>query len=106
LSEEKGLATDAIKYYLASADILSREGKKDELLKAYDKILRLSPSNIPLRNKVAEIFTLVGLQIEAAKEYLHIARLYDEKDDVNNAGMYYKKSLDLQPNNNEALLGS
>ncbi|HBG92081.1 MAG: hypothetical protein A2X54_05480 [Nitrospirae bacterium GWF2_44_13] len=105
LSEEKGLATDAIKYYLASADILSKEGKKDELLKAYDKILSLSPSNIPLRNKVAEIFKKEGLQIEAAKEYLHIARLYDEKDDVNNAGMYYKKSMDLQPNNNEALLG-
>lgn len=105
LSEEKGLTTDAIKYYLASTDILSKEGKKDELLKAYDKILRLSPSNIPLRNKVAEIFKKEGLQIEAAKEYLHIARLYDEKNDVNNAGMYYKKSMDLQPNNNEALLG-
>jgi len=105
LSEEKGLATDAIKYYLASADILSKEGKKGELLKAYDKILSLSPSNISLKNKVAEIFKKEGLQIEAAREYLHIARLYDEKDDVNNAGMYYKKSLDLQPNNNEALLG-
>ena len=105
LSEEKGLATDAIKYYLASADILSKEGKKDELLKTYDKILSLSPSNIPLRNKVAEIFKKEGLQLDAAKEYLYIARLYDEKDDVNNAGMYYKKSLDLQPGNKEALLG-
>jgi len=105
LSEEKGLATDATKYYLATADILSKEGKKDELLKAYEKILSLSPSNIPLRNKVAEIFKKEGLQIEAAKEYLHIAKLYDEKDDVNNAGTYYKKSVDLQPNNNEALLG-
>jgi tetratricopeptide (TPR) repeat protein len=105
LSEEKGLTTDATKYYLASADILSKEGKKDELLKVYDRILSLSPSNIPLRNKVAEIFKKEGLRIEAAKEYLHIARLYDEKDDANNAGMYYKKSLDLQPDNNEALLG-
>ncbi|OGW57148.1 MAG: hypothetical protein A2Z09_01835, partial [Nitrospirae bacterium RBG_16_43_8] len=105
LSEEKGLTTDAIKYYLASADILSKEGEKDELFKAYDKILSLSPSNIPLRNKVAEIFRKEGLQIEAVKEYLYIAKLYDEKNDVNNAGMYYKKSMDLQPDNNEALLG-
>ncbi len=105
LSEERGLTTDAKKYYLASADILSKEGKKDDLLKAYDKILSLSPSNISLRNKVAEIFKKEGLQVEAAKEYLHIARLYDEKDDVNNAEMYYKKSMDLQPNNNEALFG-
>ena len=29
LNEAKGLITDAMKYYLASADILSKEGKKD-----------------------------------------------------------------------------
>ncbi|TAL24852.1 MAG: tetratricopeptide repeat protein [Nitrospirae bacterium] len=105
LSEEKGLATDAIKYYLASADILSREGKKDALLKTYDRILNLSPSNISLRNKIAELFIKEGLQIEAAKEYLHIARLYDDKDDHNNARDYFKKALQFQPNNKEALLG-
>ncbi len=105
LSEEKGLTTDAIKYYLASADILSKEGKKDALLKTYDRILNLSPSNIPLRNKVAELFIKEGLQIEAAKEYLHIARLYDDKDDFNNAKGYFKKALELQPNNTGALLG-
>jgi len=105
LSEEKGLATDAIKYYLASADILSKEGKKAELLKAYDKILSLSPANIPLRTKVAELFRKEGLQNEAAKEYLHIAKLYDEKEDVNNAAVHYKKALELQPANKEAMLG-
>ncbi|MEK6581067.1 MAG: tetratricopeptide repeat protein [Nitrospirota bacterium] len=105
LSEEKGLATDAIKYYLASADILSREGKKEALLRTYDKILNLSPSNISLRNKVVELFIKEGLHIEAAKEYLHIARLYDDKDDINNAKGYFKKALELQPNNKEALLG-
>lgn len=105
LSEEKGLATDAIKYYLASADILSREGKKDALLKTYDKILNLSPSNISLRSKIAELFIKEGLQIEAAKEYLHIARLYEDKDENNSAKEYFKKALDFQPNNKEALLG-
>lgn len=105
LSEEKGLVTDAIKYYLASADILSKKGKKDALLQTYDKILNLSPSNIPLRNKVAELFIKEGLQIEAAKEYLHIARLYDDKDDSENAKGYFTKAMGLQPNNKGALLG-
>ncbi len=104
LSEEKGLATDAIKYYLASADILSKEGKKDALLRTYDKILGLSPSNISLRNKVAELFIKEGLHIEASKEYLHIARVYEDKDDINNAKTYLKKALDLQSNNKDALL--
>lgn len=105
LSEEKGLIADAIKYYLASADILSKEGKKDALLQTYDRILNLSPSNIPLRNKIAEHFIKEGLQIEAAKEYQHIARLYDDKEDVANAKIYFKKALDLQPKNKDALCG-
>jgi len=56
LSEEKELIT-------TRQNIISRgrqSGKrrqKDELLTIYEKILSLSPSNIPLRIKVAEIFT-------------------------------------------------
>ena len=55
LNEAKGLTMDAIKYYLASADSLSREGKKEKFFAIYEKILSLSPSNIPLRNRIAEI---------------------------------------------------
>src|SRR4030042_6413278 len=73
LNEEKGLATDAIKYYLATADSLSKEGKKEKIVAIYDKILTLSPANIPLRNKVAEIYAKEGLMSEATKKYFQIA---------------------------------
>ncbi len=105
LSEEKGLATDAIKYYLATADSLVKEGKKDRVLELYEKILSLSPANIPLRNKVAEIFLKEGLKSDACKEYIYIARLYDEKHDAEKTREYYQKVLDLQPLNREAILG-
>jgi tetratricopeptide (TPR) repeat protein len=105
LSEEKGLATDAIKYYLATADSIQKEGKKDQLLDIYEKILSISPSNIPLRNKVAEIFLKEGLKSDAVKEYMYIARLYDEKRDSQKAREYYLKILDIQPLNKEAMLG-
>lgn len=105
LSEEKGLITDAIKYYLATADSLSKEGKKERLLDIYNKILALSPANIPLRNKVAEIYAKEGLMSEAAGEYLYIARLYEEKGDVEKSMGYYQKVLDAQPLNREAILG-
>ncbi|MDA8240136.1 MAG: tetratricopeptide repeat protein [Nitrospiraceae bacterium] len=105
LSEEKGLTTDATKYYLAAADSLSKEGKKDRLLDIYQKILSLSPSNVPLRNKVAEIFLKEGLKSDAVKEYLSIARSYEGKGDIPKAREYYQKVTELNPMNKEAAIG-
>jgi len=105
LNEEKGLSTDAIKYYLAAADALAKEGKKDRLLEIYEKILSLSPSNIPLRNKVAEIFLKEGLTSGASKEYIFIAEIYAEKGNIKESEDYYRKVLKIQPLNKEALLG-
>ncbi len=105
LNEEKGLTTDAIKYYLATADTLSKEGNKEKLLEIYEKILTLSPSNIPLRTKVAEIYAKEGLATESSKQYFHLAKLFSEKDDTEKAMDYYKKALDIQPLLKEAIIG-
>jgi len=105
LSEEKELITDATKYYLATADCLAKEGRKDELFDIYGKILSLSPSNIPLRIKVAEILLKEGLQSDAAKEYLYIAGIYDNKGDIQKSKEYYQKTIDMQPLNKDAVMG-
>jgi len=105
LNEEKGLITDAIKYYLATADSLSKGGKKEKLFDIYNKILALSPDDIHLRNKVAEIYSKEGLMSEAAKQYFQIAMLYFGKGDMENSMGYYQKVLDVQPLNKEAILG-
>lgn len=105
LSEEKELITDAIKYYLAAADSLAKEGKKDELFNIYGKILSLSPSNIPLRIKVAEIFFKEGLKSDAAKECLYIAGIYENKGDFQKAKEYCQKTIDMQPLNKDAVVG-
>ncbi|MFA4919124.1 MAG: tetratricopeptide repeat protein [Thermodesulfovibrionales bacterium] len=106
LNEGKGLTTDAIKFYLAAADTLSKEGKKEKILEIYDRILALSPSNIPLRNKVAEIYARDGLMSEAAKQYLHVAGLYSDKEDMEKAIIFYRKVLDIQPVNKQAIIGT
>ena len=105
LSEEKELITDAIKYYLAAADSLAKEGRKDKLLGIYEKILSLSPSNIPLRIKVAEIFTKEGLKSDAAREYLYIAGIYEDKGDIHKSKDFYRKAIDLQPLTKDAVVG-
>jgi len=105
LSQEKGLTTDAIKYYLAAAESLSIEGKKEKLIGVYDRVLSISPTNLPLRNKVAEIYSKEGLMSEASRQYFQIAMLYAEKEDTEKSIGYYQKVLDAQPLNREAILG-
>jgi tetratricopeptide (TPR) repeat protein len=105
INEERGLKIDAIKYYLSAADSLSKEGRKERLLEIYDKIIAISPSNIPFRVKVAEIYSKEGLSTEAAREYLNIAKLYEEKEETEKSLEYYQKSLEIQPSNKEAILG-
>jgi len=104
LNEAKGLITDAIKFYLAAADSLSKKGDRGKLLVIYEKILALSPSNIPLRIKVAETYLQNGLMSEANRQYFHIARLNVEKGDTEKAAGFYRKILDSERLNRQALL--
>lgn len=105
ISEERGLKTDAIKYYLTVADSLTKEGKKERLFDIYSKILNISPSNIPFRIKIAEIYIKEGLKSEAAKEFINIARIFEEKGDPEKSIEHYQKALDIQPTYKEAILG-
>lgn len=105
LSEEKGLITDAIKYYLSAADILSKESKKDRFVSIYERILSLAPYNIPLREKVAGLFMKEGLIPNAAREHLNIARLYEERGDYDQSIDYFRRAIDSIPDNKDALLG-
>lgn len=105
INEERGLKIDAIKYYLSAVDSLTKEGKKEKLFEIYEKIITISPSNVPFRVKVAEIYIKEGLVSEAAKEYLNVARLYEEKEEMEKALEYYQKSLEIQPSNKETIVG-
>jgi len=105
LSEEKGLITDAIKYYLSAADILSKDVKKERFLSIYERILSLAPFNLPLREKVAGLFLKEGLASDAVKEYLYMARLCDDRGDSKKAEEYFRKVIDIQNDSKDALLG-
>jgi tetratricopeptide (TPR) repeat protein len=105
INEERGLKIDAIKYYLSAADSLTKEGRKEKLFEIYERIITISPSNVPFRVKVAEIYIKEGLFSEAAREYLNVARLYEEKEEMEKALEYYQKSLEIQPSNKETISG-
>lgn len=104
LNEAKGLVNDAMKFYLAAADSFAKERDKEKLREIYEKIIALSPSNIPLRSKVAEIYVREGIQSEAVKQYLKIAQLHADKGDATKATDFYQKVLDIEPVNRDAIL--
>jgi tetratricopeptide (TPR) repeat protein len=104
LNEAKGLVTDAIKFYLAAADSLSKSGNKEKLLAIYEKILALSPANIPLRNKLAEQFVRDGNVSEAVKQYFRMGQLHAESGETDKAIGVYRKILGLDKLNRQALL--
>ncbi|MEW6002190.1 MAG: tetratricopeptide repeat protein [Nitrospirota bacterium] len=104
INEERGLKRDAIKYYLTAADSLSRESEKERLFEIYERILSISPLDLFLRKKVADLYAKEGLSSKSAKEYFHIARYHEEKGDIEEALEYYKKVLDIEPLNKEAIL--
>jgi tetratricopeptide (TPR) repeat protein len=104
LNEDKNITTDAIKYYLAAADILSKERKRDSLLEVYNKVLKLAPTNIKLKAKIAELFTKEGFVNPAGTEYFELGRLHQEKGLTDKAISFFTKSIELVPNNKNALL--
>jgi tetratricopeptide (TPR) repeat protein len=104
LNEEKNIATDAIKYYLASADALSKQNKRSEVLDVYNRILNLAPKNIQLKAKIADLFSREGFVPEAAREFTEIGKLYAEKEDYEKARSYLTKSAEIQPNRKEVFL--
>jgi len=97
LNEEKGLITDAIKYYLASIDAYIKQGIRDELIPICERIISLAPANLPLRVKLAEYLQKEGYIEEAAREYLNIGRMSEEKGDFDKARQYYERSFELYP---------
>lgn len=103
LSEEKGLATDATKYYLAATDALLKENKKNEIVDIYKRIIALSPTNIALRDRVAGLFLKEGLTHDALTEYLNIAKIYEESNNLEQAQNYLNKALELNPDEKDAM---
>ncbi|MFN3395559.1 MAG: tetratricopeptide repeat protein [Thermodesulfovibrionales bacterium] len=103
LSEEKGLATDATKYYLAATDSLLKENRKNEIVEIYKRIINLSPTNIPLREKIAGLFLKEGLTHDALTEYLNIAKYYEEKDNLEQAKDYLNRAFEINPSDRDTL---
>ena len=104
LNEEKNIATDAIKYYLAAGDLYIKSNARKEAGAAYGRIIKLAAANLSLRKKIAELYSREGYVEEAAAEYVAVGRMLIEQGTKAEGKSYLERALEIRPSNRPALI--
>ncbi len=105
LYAEKGIISNAVTYYLKAADNISRDGKLDKTIDIYNKILRLTPSDMNIKTRIADLWLSKGLSEKAANEYASIASDCLEKDDIDMSIEFFSKAIVADPKNVCSFIG-
>ncbi len=105
LNAEKGLTGNANENYLIAAEISIKQGAIERALNIYQRMLKLSPLNVPLKTRIAELYRRIGLDHEALDVYLEIASNYMDSGDFNNSKTFLEKAIAINPRNPKILLG-
>ncbi len=103
LSEEKNIASDAVRYYMAAGEIFLKEGRKEEAVHAFYKITMLKPDDLAFRERLAGIFSREGFVEETSHEYVEIARLMEKEGKTDEATEYLERAIEIKPGNRAAL---
>lgn len=105
LNAERGLIRNAIGDYLTVARAYLKEGNTRRSLELYRTIAKLDPTNVPVRQRVAELAVKEKLIDEAIAEYLGVARECLAQQRPAEAQQAYRAILELNPDHREAQQG-
>jgi len=78
LYAHQGLTNDAINNWVQYAEMVQRAGNLDGVLNAYQKIVELSPRNVDIRGKLADLYATQGKTEDAERELKAVAAFYQE----------------------------
>lgn len=105
LNAERGLIRNAIGDYLTVARAYLKEGNTRRSLELYRTIAKLDPTNVPVRQRVAELAVKEKLIEEAIAEYLGVAKECLAQQRPAEAQQAYRAILELNPDHREAQQG-
>ncbi|RJQ54011.1 MAG: hypothetical protein C4526_05530 [Nitrospiraceae bacterium] len=105
LYAEKGLAVNAVAYYLKAAEKLSRDGETDKAIDVFNKILHLTPSDVNIKTRLSDLWLSKGLPEKAASIYAGIAADYMEKDELDSSIEFFSKAIGADPRNIASFTG-
>ena len=78
LYAHQGLTNDAINNWVQYAEMVQRAGNLDGVLNAYQKIVELSPRNVEIRGKLADLYATQGKTEDAERELKAVSAFYQE----------------------------
>jgi tetratricopeptide (TPR) repeat protein len=99
---QKGLIGEAKSNYLTAAEMQAAAGAKHESLDTYRKIADLDPENVNIRSKLATMYEKEDFIEDAAIIYAEIGDVLI-LGDVKQGKNFYRRAIDLQPDNQEIL---
>ncbi|MEN8264371.1 MAG: tetratricopeptide repeat protein [Nitrospirota bacterium] len=105
LNAERGFNSQAAADLQKIADKLAVDSDNEKALEVYEKALRVSPFDINIKIKIADLSNKLGQKERALKGYGLIASEYLEKGEHATAETFYKKALELDQNNLASLVG-
>jgi tetratricopeptide (TPR) repeat protein len=105
LYAKQGLSVDTRNQYLRVAALLEREGKTNESLDVYEKIVELDPLNSVLQQKLAAYHQAEGAKDKAQAYWAGAARAQVRVGDLNGAANSFEHALELNPLDEDAMRG-
>ena len=105
LNTERGFTNQAVDELQKVAGIFIKRNNIEKALEVYERILRLIPLDTGIKIKIAELAQQAGKTGKACQEYGIIASDHLEKGEVDQAEAYYKKVLEIDPQNSGAVIG-
>ncbi|MEZ4703615.1 MAG: tetratricopeptide repeat protein [Bdellovibrionota bacterium] len=96
-----GMQDEAKQSYETVAKQYTREGFYLKAVAVYKKIFKLDPTSVHYHMQLAELYTKLGLENEAKKNYVIIADYYLKKGMRENYIEILMKMIELDPSNSE-----
>ena len=97
LYAKQGLNIDARNQYVLVAELLEREGKKDESLSAYEKVVELDPANVAVQQKLAELHLAAGANEKARFHFMSAAEAQTKTGNLTAAVNIFERARELNP---------
>jgi len=105
LNAERGFTNQAVDELQKVAGIFINRDNLEKALEVYERILRLTPEDTGIKIKIAELAQQAGMTSKACQGYGVVASDYLEKGEFDQAEGYYKKALEIDPQNSSAVIG-